>query len=78
MLTGRANVLADSVTPLSAFAIGVFMYQRLPTAKAVWASFGIQMIVKIWIMPLLVMPFLLAFSIQVFAPGRACEKMCCC
>lgn len=62
-LTTICTYCGDAVTPLAAFSIGAFMYQPIPRDKMLWFSFTIQMLVKIFLMPLLVMPFLVAFGI---------------
>lgn len=54
----------NAVTPLAAFAIGVFMYQKLPLEKTLWLSIVLDLVVKFFVMPLLVMPFLLAMGIE--------------
>ena len=54
----------NTVTPLASFSIGVFMYKRLPKGWSIWTVIVLQMVVKFFFMPLLVMPFLLAFGIQ--------------
>jgi predicted permease len=51
------------VTPIAAFAIGVFGWRVPSLKKRTWLNIGLQLIIKLFVVPLLVMPFLLAFSI---------------
>lgn len=53
-----------AVTPLASFSIGIFMYRKLPKGWGIWIFVTIELIVKFFIMPLLVMPFLIAFDIN--------------
>ncbi len=57
------TLTGDAVTPMAAFAIGVFSFRKPSSSGALWLSVTIQLVIKFFIMPLLVMPFLLAFSI---------------
>lgn len=54
----------NAVTPLAAFSIGVFMFRPLPRDFRLWISFSIQIVVKIYLMPLLVMPYAIAFDLR--------------
>ncbi len=53
----------DAVTPMAAFAIGVFSCRRPQTSVALWGSILLQLFIKFICMPFLAMPFLLAFGI---------------
>ncbi len=63
-LNNFCTYTGDAVTPMAAFAIGVFACKKPPADWTLWLSVFFQVIVvKFFIMPLLVMPFLLAFGI---------------
>lgn len=53
----------NAVTPMAAWSIGVFMVRPIPRNLQFWLIMLVYLIVKIFIMPLLVMPFLLAFNV---------------
>ncbi len=57
------TLTGDAVTPMAAFAIGVFSFRKPSSNWTLWLSVAIQLLIKFFIMPLLVMPFLLAFKI---------------
>jgi malate permease and related proteins len=63
-LNSFCTYTGDAVTPMAAFAIGVFACRKPSLKFRFWASIVIQVVaVKFFLMPLLVMPFLLAFGI---------------
>ena len=58
------NYCGTAVTPLAAFAIGVFMYRKHRLGRTAVILLIIQLTIKTFAMPLLAMPFLLAFDIE--------------
>lgn len=58
------TLAAGAVTPLACFSIGVFMHRRPPRSLAFWLRTAAFLLVKFFAMPLLCIPFVLAFSVQ--------------
>lgn len=48
---------------MAAFAIGVFACRVPSRSLSMWLSIAAQLVVKFFLMPLFVMPFLIAFGI---------------